>query len=39
VTPYKKDIAIDIFGIAWCPYYVVTVDGLRREFAAFSGPE
>ncbi|WP_457637811.1 helicase HerA domain-containing protein [Oceanithermus sp.] len=23
VTPYKKDIALEFFGVAWVPYYVV----------------
>ncbi|NLX43101.1 MAG: type IV secretion system DNA-binding domain-containing protein [Chloroflexi bacterium] len=36
VTPYKKDIFIDLFGIAWCPYYTVIVNGVSREVPAFS---
>ena len=23
VTPYKKDVALELFGVAWVPYYVV----------------
>jgi hypothetical protein len=38
VTPYKKDIFVDLFGIAWCPYYTVTVNGQQRELPAFSEP-
>ncbi len=25
VTPYKKDILVDLFGVAWVPYHVVQV--------------
>jgi hypothetical protein len=39
VTPYKKDIFVDLFGIAWCPYYTVTVNGQQRELPAFSEPD
>jgi len=35
VTPYKKDIYIDMFGVAWMPYYVVTIGGRSRELPAF----
>lgn len=36
VTPYRKDIYTDFFGIAWAPYYVLRVDGSDREIPAFS---
>jgi hypothetical protein len=35
VTPYKKDIYIDLFGVAWMPFYVVEVGGQIRELPAF----
>ena len=35
VTPYKKDIYMVLFGVAWLPYYVLTVDNQRREIAAY----
>ena len=38
VTPYKKDIFVDLFGIAWCPYYTIVADGQTRELPAFSRP-
>lgn len=38
VTPYKKDVYLDFFGIAWLPYYVVSVDGQNREIPAFKQP-
>ena len=36
LSPYKKDIFIDLFGIAWCPYYTVIVNGQTRELPAYS---
>jgi hypothetical protein len=27
ITPYKKDIQIELFGIGWIPYYFVEVNG------------
>lgn len=35
VTPYKKDIYVDLFGVAWMPYYVISVGGQTRELPAF----
>ncbi len=35
VTPYKKDIYVDLFGVAWMPYYVIAVGGQTRELPAF----
>lgn len=35
VSPYKKDISADLFGVAWYPYYVVAVDGRSQELPAF----
>ena len=29
LTPYKKDIHIDLFGVAWMPFWQVTQDGER----------
>jgi len=37
VAPYKKDIAIPMFGIAWLPYYILDDNGRERELYAFSG--
>ena len=35
VTPYKKDILMEIFGVAWVPYYLFD-DGSRQvELAAY----
>lgn len=36
LTPYKKDLFVDLFGIAWCPFYTVIVNGQTRELPAFS---
>lgn len=38
LTPYKKDIYLDFFGIAWLPYYFFSVDGQARELPAFKKP-
>ncbi len=38
VTPYRKDVYVDFYGIAWLPYYVVSVDGQSREIPAFQQP-
>ncbi len=35
VTPYKKDIYLEMFGVAWMPYYMITVSGQTRELPAF----
>lgn len=35
ITPLKKDIFIELFGIAWVPYYVVKIDGITRRICAF----
>jgi len=35
VTPYKKDIHIDFFGVAWLPYYIYRANGLTYEAPAF----
>jgi hypothetical protein len=35
VTPYKKDIYVDLFGIAWFPYHVVSSGGSVLEIPGF----
>jgi hypothetical protein len=35
VTPYKKDIHLDFFGIAWLPYYIFQANGRMYEVPAF----
>jgi hypothetical protein len=35
VNPYKKDILIDLFGVAWFPYHVVEIDGQTIELPGF----
>ena len=35
VTPYKKDVAIALFGVAWFPYHVIAVDGRLIELPAY----
>jgi len=36
VTPYKKDIMVDLFGVGWFPYYSYQEQGKQIELAAFS---
>jgi hypothetical protein len=36
VSPYKKDILIDTFGVAWMPYHNIDVGGLTIELPGFS---
>ena len=35
VTPKKTDIYVNLFGVAWMPYYVVEADGQTLELPAF----
>lgn len=39
VSPYKKDIAIEYFGVAWMPYHLLEVDGRTKLLAGFKIPE
>jgi hypothetical protein len=36
VTPYKKDIHIELFGIGWIPYWFVMIDNQPVFVSAFS---
>ena len=36
VTPYKKDIDVTLFGLAWLPYHLVQMDNNIREVPAFA---
>jgi hypothetical protein len=38
VAPYKKDIHVSLFGIAWFPYHLVQSDGRIFELPAYSHP-
>jgi len=35
VTPYKKDIIVKLFGVAWFPYYLVESDGRTLELPGY----
>jgi len=37
VTPYKKDIQVEMFGVAWFPHYVVKSEGQIMELQGYSG--
>jgi hypothetical protein len=36
ITPFKKDILIDSFGVAWMPYHVVEVKGSEIQLPGFA---
>jgi hypothetical protein len=36
VKPYKKDVFVEYFGIAWSPYYLISDGGRLQEVPAFS---
>lgn len=35
ITPYKKDIYTELFGVAWLPEYIVSTPGGEKALAAF----
>ena len=35
ITPYKKDIHVDLFGVAWQPYHLLVVGGKAVEIPGF----
>ncbi len=35
VNPYKKDILLDLFGVAWFPYHLVEADGRTLELPGY----
>jgi hypothetical protein len=35
ITPYKKDISIDLFGIGWLPYWYVELNGQPAMLQAY----
>ncbi|MGW8226377.1 MAG: helicase HerA domain-containing protein, partial [Anaerolineales bacterium] len=37
VTPYKKDIQVELFGVAWLPYYLAQIGGQILELEGYSG--
>ena len=36
VNPYKKDILVEVFGVAWMPYHLVEVNKQLLELPGFS---
>lgn len=37
VTPFKKDIYVDLFGVAWIPYHVIKTDDSLLEIPGYRG--
>lgn len=38
VVPLRKDVLLDLFGVAWFPYYLVQVGSEQVELPAFGAP-
>ena len=36
INPYKKDILVEVFGVAWMPYHLVEVDKKLLELPGFT---
>ena len=36
LTPFKKDISMDIFGVGWVPHYYVSINGQAMVVPAFA---
>ncbi len=39
VTPYKKDVQVELFGVAWVPYHLVEVEGRLVELPGYGSDE
>jgi hypothetical protein len=37
VTPYKKDILMELFGVAWMPFHIINVNGELEELPGYEG--
>jgi hypothetical protein len=37
VTPYKKDILMELFGVAWMPFHIIYVNGELEELPGYEG--
>ena len=38
LAPLKKDVLIDLFGVAWVPYYVLETGSEIKELPAYQSP-
>jgi hypothetical protein len=38
ITPYKKDISMELFGVAWMPYHLVQVGEKTEEWPGYGVP-
>lgn len=39
ITPFKKDIHLELFGVAWMPHHMVDAAGRRHILPGFQAPE
>lgn len=39
LTPYKKDVLVELFGVAWVPYHLVDAGGRQLRLAGYALPE
>jgi len=37
ISPFKKDILVDLFGVAWLPYHIIESKGRTLELPGYSG--
>lgn len=37
VTPYKKDVKVELFGVAWMPYHIVKIGDALELLPGYSG--
>ena len=37
ITPLKKNISVDLFGVAWQPYWQAEINGEAVELPAYGG--
>lgn len=38
INPYKKDILVDLYGVAWMPYHIIETEGRVLELPGFGSP-
>jgi predicted nucleic acid-binding Zn-ribbon protein len=39
VSPYKKDVNVELFGVAWLPHHLISSDGRVFELPAYARKE
>jgi predicted nuclease with TOPRIM domain len=39
ISPLKKDVVVELFGVAWVPYHLVEAGGRQLRLAGYALPE